>query len=216
VIARCAVADRDALLPPLVRLGSPVRYVPGASTATFSMSYAGDVREMHVEALGDTWLPADIPELPSSVRWVHVAPLARSDFPPETLALLARRRRLSFDGQGLVRSPELGPLQLNADFDPQLLRHVWVLKLSDEEAEVVGDITALGVREVVVTHGSRGATVYAGGRREVVPARPIDADPTGSGDMFTTAYVIARNGGCGPAGAARRATAVVASVLGGR
>jgi sugar/nucleoside kinase (ribokinase family) len=216
VVARCALVDRDELLPPLVGLGSPVRYVPGESTATFTMSYDGDVREMHVDALGDVWLPADVPELPPSVRWAHVAPLARSDFPPETLALLARRRRLSFDGQGLVRAPELGPLQLNADFDPELLRHVWVLKLSDEEAEVIGDIARLGVREVVVTHGSRGATVYAGGRREEVPARPVNADPTGSGDVFTTAYVIARNGGCAPAGAARRATAVVASVLEGR
>jgi hypothetical protein len=32
--------------------------------------------------------------------WVHVGALARSDFPAETLAALARDRRLSFDGQG--------------------------------------------------------------------------------------------------------------------
>ena len=216
VIARCATADHDALVPPLIRLGSPVRYVPGASTATFTMSYRGDVREMHVDAIGDTWLPADVPELPASMRWVHVAPLARSDFPPETLALLARRRRLSFDGQGLVRAPTTGPLRLDADFDPALLRNVWVLKLSDEEAEVIGDVAALGVREVVVTHGSRGTTLYAGGVREEIPARPVDADPTGSGDMFTTAYVIARNSGFGPSGAARRATAVVSSILAGK
>jgi sugar/nucleoside kinase (ribokinase family) len=171
---------------------------------------------MHVEAIGDSWRPADVPELPHSVRWVHVTPLARSDFPPETLALVARRRRLSFDGQGLVRAPVTGPLQLDGDFDPELLRHVWVLKLSDEEAEVVGDVAALGVREVVVTHGSRGATLYVGGTREEVPARPVDGDPTGSGDMFTTAYVIARNGGFAPLGAARRATAVVASILAGK
>jgi sugar/nucleoside kinase (ribokinase family) len=216
VVARCAVEDRAELLPPLVRLGTPVRYVPGTSTATFAMSYDGDVRTMRVDAVGDTWLPRDLPELPSAVRWVHVAPLFRSDFPPETLAALGRRRRLSFDGQGLVRVPAVGPLQLDADFDPELLRHVWVLKLSDDEAEVVGDVGALPVREVVVTHGSRGATVYAGGRREEISARPIDADPTGSGDMFTTVYVIARNGGFGPSGAARRATAVVASLLAGR
>jgi sugar/nucleoside kinase (ribokinase family) len=52
--------------------------------------------------------------------------------------------------------------------------------------------------------------------REEILARPVDADPTGSGDMFTTAYVIARNGGFGPSGAARRATAVVASILAGK
>jgi sugar/nucleoside kinase (ribokinase family) len=109
----------------------------------------------------------------------------------------------------------LGPLQLDSEFDPELLRHVWVLKLADEEAEALGDPGALGVREVVVTHGSRGATLYLRGRIEHVPARPVGGDPTGSGDAFATAYVVARNAGFAPTGAARRATAVVASLLNG-
>lgn len=212
IVARCATADRDALLPPLIALGTPVRFVEGSETATFSFSYDGDRREMRIDALGDAWAPADIPDLPAA-RWVHVAPLARHEFPVETIAALARRRRVSLDGQGLVRVPRVGPLQLDADFDPELLRHLWVLKLSDEEAEVVGDVAALGVREVLLTHGSRGATVVVGGRAEFVPAREIRGDPTGAGDAFTTAYLVARNAGFAPASAARRATAVVASVL---
>jgi sugar/nucleoside kinase (ribokinase family) len=212
VIARCAEIDREALLPPLVRLGTPTRYVPGELTSTFSFSYDGDVRTMSIEALGDVWRPGDIPELPSG-RWVHVAPLARGEFPVETIAALARRRRVSFDGQGLVRVPEVGPLRLDDDFDREILRHIWVLKLAEEEAEVLGDPAALGVREVVVTHGSRGSTVYCGGKSEYVPANPVDTDPTGAGDAFATAYIVGRNAGCGPTGAARRATAVVASML---
>jgi sugar/nucleoside kinase (ribokinase family) len=212
IVARCASDDRDALFPPLVRLGTPARYVPGESTATFSFSYDGDRREMSIDALGDSWAPADLPQLPRA-RWVHVAPLARHEFPAETIAALARRARVSFDGQGLVRVPEVGPLRLDDDFDRDLLRHVWVLKLAEEEAEVVGDVTVLGVREVVVTHGSRGSTVYVGGGSEFVAARRIDSDPTGAGDAFATAYVVARNAGFAPAGAARRATAVVASLL---
>ena len=212
VIARCAEGDRDALLPPLVRLGTPTRYVRGASTNTFSFSYGGDVRTMSIDALGDVWQPADIPELGSS-RWVHVAPLARGEWPVETIAALARRRRVSFDGQGLVRVPEIGPLRLDADFDREILRHIWVLKLADEEAEVLGDPAALGVREVLVTHGSRGSTIYYGGKREDVPARPVGTDPTGAGDAYATAYLVGRNAGFSPTGAARRATAVVASML---
>jgi sugar/nucleoside kinase (ribokinase family) len=212
VILRCAAEDRDALVPPVIRLGTPVRYVHGAATATFSFSYAGDVRTMTIEALGDSWSPSDVPELPSG-RWVHIAPLARHEFPLETIAALAKRRRISLDGQGLVRVPEIGPLRLDDEFDRELLRHVWVLKLADEEAEVLGDPAALGVREVVVTHGSRGSTVYCGGRAEAVPARAFPGDPTGAGDAFATAYVVARNAGFGPAGAARRATAVVASLI---
>jgi sugar/nucleoside kinase (ribokinase family) len=211
IVARCAASDRLALLPSLVRLGTPVRYVPGEQTAAFSFTYDGDRRTMTIEGLGDTWLPADLPDVRG--RWVHVAPLARNEWPAETLAALARRHRVSYDGQGLVRRAEVGPLQLDADYDPEILRHIWVLKLAEEEAEVVGDPTALGVREVLVTHGSRGSTIYCGGTKEYVPARAIPRDPTGAGDAFVTAYIVARNAGFAPVGAARRATAVVASLL---
>jgi sugar/nucleoside kinase (ribokinase family) len=109
--------------------------------------------------------------------------------------------------------PEVGPLRLDPNFDPDVLRHIWVLKLADEEAEVLGDPTALGVREVIVTHGSRGATLYTGGTRTDVTAHRVDTDPTGAGDAFMAAYVVARNAGFTPLGATRRATAVVAAVL---
>ncbi len=214
VVVRCADGDRDELVPPVVRLGTPVRYVPGTSTATFSFSYEGDRRTMRIEALGDAWAPGDLPALPAG-RWAHVAPLARHEFPAATLAALARTRRVSLDGQGLVRVPEVGPLRLDDDFDRDVLRHVWVLKLAEEEAEVVGDPRALGVREVVVTHGARGSTVHVGGRSEFVPAHRIDADPTGAGDAFATAYVVARGAGFAPVGAARRATSLVAALLRG-
>ena len=166
---------------------------------------------MAVEAIGDTWRAADVPELRS--RWVHIAPLSRAEWPVATVRTLAHRYRVSFDGQGLVRAPRTGPLELDDDFDREILRYIWVLKLADEEAEVVGDVHSLGVREVLVTHGSRGSTVYCGGVTEHVPAHPLDRDPTGAGDAFATSYIVGRNAGFGPVGAARRATAVVASLL---
>jgi sugar/nucleoside kinase (ribokinase family) len=214
IVTRCAPDQRDVLLPPLVKLGTPVRWMAGASTATFSFEFNGEERRMQAVELGDEWRPADLTVLPST-RWVHIAPLFRGEFPVETLAALARRCRVSFDAQGLVRAPELGPLRLDADYDPEILRHLWVLKLADEEAEVVGDPTALGVREVLVTHGSRGSTVYYGGTSEYVPARPLDVNATGAGDAFATAYIVGRQAGLRPVGAARRATAVVAAVLTG-
>jgi sugar/nucleoside kinase (ribokinase family) len=211
IVARCATADREQLLPDLVRLGTPVRYVAGESTATFGFTYDGDRRTMWMDAIGDTWHPGDVPEL--RARWIHIAPLSRAEWPAATLKALARRYRVSFDGQGLVRRPDVGALVLDDDFDRELLRYIAVLKLADEEAEVIGDVDALGVREVVVTHGSRGSTVYCGGVAEDVKAHALDRDPTGAGDAFATSYIVGRNAGFGPVGAARRATAVVASLM---
>jgi sugar/nucleoside kinase (ribokinase family) len=211
IVARCSVADREQLLPPLVRLGTPIRYVAGTYTSTFGFTYDGDRRTMWIDQVGDAWHAADVPELRS--RWIHIAPLTRGEWPTATVKALARRHRVSFDGQGLVRRPEVGPLVLDDDFDRELLRYIWVLKLADEEAEVVGDVHSLGVREVLVTHGSRGSTVYCGGQVEDVRAHAVDRDPTGAGDAFATSYIVGRNAVFGPVGAARRATAVVASLL---
>ena len=99
------------------------------------------------------------------------------------------------------------------EYDRAVLTHVQTLKLSEEEAEVLGDPAALPVPEVIVTHGWRGATVYTGGVAERVPAFGIDTDPTGAGDAFSIAYVAARAAGLRPVPAARRATAVVGDML---
>ena len=136
VAAKGADADRRVLLPPLVRLGLPVLWRGGDSTASFSFHYSGNLRSMVVDALGPEWTEADLRGL-ERVDWVHVGSLARSDFPAGTLAALARDRRLSFDGQGLVRPPRTGPLTLDAEYDPEVLRHVSVLKLAEEEARVL-------------------------------------------------------------------------------
>ena len=221
VLAKCAAEDRALLLRPLVALGVPVLWLGGSSTAAFSIRYAGDRREMTVDGIGDPWSPQDVERL-GDVRWVHVGALSQSDFPPETLAALAEgRRRILFDGQGLVRPPRTGPLELHGDYDPEVLRHVDVLKLAEEEAQaLVGEpdeaaLRALGVGEVIVTLGSQGALVYADGRLERVAASPVGSpvDPTGAGDAFAVAYLAARAGGHAPVSSARRAGALVTGLL---
>jgi sugar/nucleoside kinase (ribokinase family) len=229
LVAKSAERDRRALLTPLVCLGLPVFWRPGeaGSTATFSIVYEGDDRRMAVEALGDTWTPQEargwVAQALRGVAWVHVAPLLRTDFPPETLAELARGRRLSLDGQGLVRPGRTGPLVFDTGYDPSVLRAVTVLKLAEDEALALAPgldadaLGSLGVPEVVVTLGSRGALVLAGGVLHHVPARParVFGDPTGAGDAFSAAYLSARAGGHAPVPAAQRAAGLVADLLSG-
>ncbi len=143
---------------------------------------------------------------------------SRSDFPTETIAAIAKRRRVLLDGQGLVRAPKLGPLELDAEYDPEVLRHVWALKLSEEEAVVLGDPKELPVREVLLTHGSRGVTLIAGGREtEIRDARRLRRRTRPApGDAFSVAYAVARSSGTPPVGAAQQAAALVAALLGSR
>ena len=218
VAAKAADRDRRLLLPPLVRFGLPVLWRGGDATAAFSFSYDGDRRSMVVDALGPAWSPDDLRGL-ERADWVHVGALARSDFPAATLAGLARGRHLGLDGQGLARPDRTGPLALDADYDPAVLRHVSVLKLAEEEAfALLGGtdedaLRSLGVPEVVVTLGSRGSLVLAGGRLAPVPVRPVERDPTGAGDAFLAAYLASRASGYAPVPSARRASAIVAALL---
>ncbi len=223
---KVGAGEEDELMPSLRALGFPVAWRRDTATSTFAISYHGDDRVMTVEAVGDPWRPDDVEgwvaEALGDVEWVHLAPLFRPDFPADTLAALERGRRLSFDGQGLVRERALGRLVLDDDFDPKVLGHVSVLKLSEEEARIVlPDVSAaavarLDVPEVIVTLGSRGSIVFAEGRREHVPTHPLDIpNPTGAGDSYAAGYLAARADGATPWDAARRATEVALAIISG-
>ncbi len=221
VVAKCGEPERQSYLLRLAALGLPVSLVAAGETTSFAFRYHADGnREMRVEALGEPWSEGDEPDRAlRRVEWVHVAPMLRGDFPPEALERIARRRRVLLDGHGLVRVRKVGPLAVDADFDPALLRHVSILKLSEEEAQtIVGggeleELRELGVPEVVVTFGAGGSLVLTRDAAVRVTARPVRGDPTGAGDAFSVAYLSARAGGHRPISAARRASALVTALL---
>ena len=222
IVTRFRDADAGLFRPALEALGAPVTVLPAAATSGFSLDYNGEERAMGVTALGERWQPEDARALAPDVRWVHVAPLLRSDFPVETLAALARGRRLSLDGQGLVRVPALGRLGEDSAYDPAILEHVTALKLSEEEARIVAggpfDAAAaarLGVAEVLLTLGSHGAVVFAGRQETFVPAAwpVLGVQTTGAGDAFMVGYAVARVDGHAPVAAARAASRLAAEML---
>ena len=228
MLTKCAKEDRRTLLTPLVCLGLPVLWRESASTAAFGMDYDGEERSMTMDGLGPEWTPEEMRDWVGrgldGAGWVQVAALRRGEFSAPALAELARGRRVLLDGQGLVRRPDVGRLTQDADFDAAVLEHVSVLKLSEPEAELLAGgleqeaLRGLGVAEVVVTLGSRGALVLDRTGLERVPGRAVEpaGDPTGAGDAFGAAYLASRADGNGPAGAARRAAGLVADLLAGR
>ena len=215
VFAKCGERELGAQL---ATQGLPFSLTTGGETTAFSFSYdAAGVRTMEVDAIGEPWSVSELPQaLLRRVQWLQVAPLLHGDFDADAFEWLARDRRILFDGQGLVRTREVGPLKLDGSLDRDVLRHVWMLKLAVEEAEALGDLRELGVPEVLVTYGAAGATVITPDESTEVPARVVDADPTGAGDAFAASYLASRAAGHRPVAAAHRAPAIVSALLGGR
>jgi sugar/nucleoside kinase (ribokinase family) len=217
-------AAREEEVRELQVVGLPVVHSKASRTIEFGIENDGDHRRLVIEEPGDPFTPADVRGWLGSALaghdWVHAGALTRADFPAETLAALRRGRRLSLDGQGLVRSAGKGEVVLDAGHDPEVLRHVDLLKLSEEETEALGietderSLASLGVKEIVVTLGKDGVIVYADGRRELIPTRPLEgADPTGAGDTFIVAYLSYRRGGHSAPSAARSANDAVRALL---
>lgn len=219
-------AERDhGLFDNLVdRLGPMLRILPSDRTSSFRLDYTDvDHRRMFVDAVGPVWRAAEVDAADPDTTWLHLAPLLRTDFPAETLALLhARGHRIVYDGQGLVRADRVGPMVVDRHFSPELLRHISVLKLAEDEAVIVADgpfdasaAARLGVPEVLVTYGSEGCDIYADGTVVRVPAawRVEGVQTTGAGDMFTACYTAHRAAGADTRGAVELASELVAREL---
>jgi sugar/nucleoside kinase (ribokinase family) len=229
-VINAACADQDlARFCALETTGGSVsfHFKPAATTTRFDLNYSGefgDTRSMVLHTIGHTWSPEDIDGLEIESEWVHLAPLVRSDFPVATVARLAARgHRVGYDGQGLVRVPQIGELTVDARYDPELLRHLTVLKLSEDETSVVASEhereralrTLSEIPELLLTHGSRGAEIRAGGTLSHVEPDQVVADvqTTGAGDVFMIAYLIGRARDLVPTAAATVGAKVAAAML---
>ena len=224
IVALAADEDHALFEPLLDRFGSLIRILPAECTSAFRLDYEDvDHRRMSVEAIGPVWSAAEVEAADPETTWIHLAPLLRTDFPAETLALLAQRgHQVAYDGQGLVRADRLGPLVVDRHYPPELLAHLSILKLAEDEAVIVADgpfdestAARLGVPEILVTYGSEGCDIYTGDARVRVPAawRVDGVQTTGAGDMFTTCYVANRAAGAAPSVAAEKASELVAGEL---
>jgi sugar/nucleoside kinase (ribokinase family) len=228
-VINAACADEDlAMFRALEADGSvSFRFKRAAATTRFDLNYSGefsDTRSMVLHSLGHAWSEADIDRLEIDSEWVHLAPLLRSDFSVAAVARLsARGHRVAYDGQGLVRVPQIGELTLDARYDPELLPHLTALKLSEDETAVVASVHGLEralerlshIPELLLTHGSRGAEVRSGGTlRHVAPDHVVaDVQTTGAGDVFMIAYLIGRARDLAPTAAAALGAGVAATML---
>jgi sugar/nucleoside kinase (ribokinase family) len=223
IITRCT---EEELIAPIRDLGLPVAWHRTTRAATFALRYESGERQVSIVSLSEPWSLDDARRLEHGaldrIGLVHLGALWRGEFPAEVAAELRAGRRLSLDGQCLVRPGRVGVVARAGKLDPALLAHVDVLHLAGDEALALGlsldsaSLARLGVSEVIVTLGEKGCALFVDGELLRVDATPVpDADPTGAGDGFMAVYLAARCRGLAPPVAAELATHAMHDLLAG-
>lgn len=189
---------------------SGLRTDPAANTGCAFVAYAPDGSREFVFLLHDSAASrlsvADLGELPEQATWLHIsgATLALN----HTMALVAERavERVVAAGARVSLDPNLRPEALTPEIKARIRRlavSADVLLPSEGELEALG-LPAQAAPIVCTTLGARGVDVAVDGRHELVPAVPAhERDPTGAGDTFAAAFVVATLGGAEPIQAAR-------------
>lgn len=198
------------------------RVLASPRTTTFENHYdATGMRTQRVHSAAPPILPADLPEAWREPDLLLLAPVL-GELEPAPFVALARARATGLCVQGLVRELRPGGAVVPRRLEPDArsLAGIALAVLGQDEAAGepgLPEALASVVRVVAFTHGAGGADVLAGGRTwhiGIHPAREID--PTGAGDVFAAAMLLALSRGAPPPAAARLGAAAASIVVEGR
>lgn len=197
--------DEQRFVDDLRSTGIQVVATDSAHTVHFENKYGerSDHRTQRVLAQAD---PFGLPEAAMvQAQLVHLGPLLQDDMDADLILSLSQWTRLSLDLQGFLRRVE--NQQVVPAHWPQMTRilpHIEFLKLNEMESEqltgqtdvavAAEQIASMGVREVIITLGSKGAVIWQDGQLFTIPAyTPLqEADATGCGDTFMAGYLHQR------------------------
>ncbi|QSQ11255.1 PfkB family carbohydrate kinase [Myxococcus landrumensis] len=178
-----AYADR-VRYPPLI--------IPGTRTTRFIAEFTSLERVLRVGARAAAIRPEDI----IFDARVALACGVMAEVLPETLIRMSQHAgQVLADAQCLLRTVDAQGLVRNqlledTPFAP-LLRHLSVLKASEDEARSL-DVAAVRAKTcLVITRGREGCTVLTARETLQVPAWPMEeVDPTGAGDCFLAGFTL--------------------------
>jgi sugar/nucleoside kinase (ribokinase family) len=168
---------------------------PCTASTTFQNLYLNGHRRQHIGFHADVLGAKDVPADWQSSPIVHLGPVDQEVddqiiecFPDSLIGLTPQGWMRSWDTDGIVHPAVWQPRDA-------LLERANAVILSRED--VGGDVAlvrryASKTRTLVLTAGWKGATVYSGGHERSFPAPTVrEIDPTGAGDIFATAFLIA-------------------------
>lgn len=219
-----ALADSEMQsVEDLRSIGIDVKALPSEHTVYFENIYDDDQdhRTQRVLAKADPFSIADLKDTEATI--FHLGPLLADDISTDLIKELFSRANVSVDAQGFLR--EVIDQDVHAiDWADkrEALQYIDILKVNDHELAVLAGVAEiregaqiladLGVKEVVVTLGSKGSIILGDGVFYEVPAyKPTQVtDATGCGDTYMAGYLYRRIKGDDVPSSGRFASAMAA------
>jgi sugar/nucleoside kinase (ribokinase family) len=182
-----------------------VNAIYGSNTVYFENIYPAnmDHRVQKVSQTADAFRVEQINNIDASI--FHLGPLLAGDIPLDVLKALSLKGRVSLDVQGYLRQVENQDVfAIDWKDKKEGLRYVDILKANEFEMEVLTGsddvresarmLSDWGVKEVVITLGSRGSVIYTENIFYDIPAFVPGAivDTTGCGDTYMAGYLYQR------------------------
>lgn len=190
--------------------GIEVKVQPSTHTVYFENIYADnqDHRTQNVLEKADPFAIQTLQAI--NARIYHLGPLLADDISTALIKALAQKGRVSLDAQGYLRKVENKKVYpVDWPDKTEALLYVDILKADEAEMEVLTGhrdvnkgakiLADWGVKEVVITNGSMGSTIYSKGVFYDIPAYkpPNIVDATGCGDTYMAGYLYQRIKGAG-------------------
>ncbi len=187
-----------------------VEVLPSAHTVYFENIYSHnlDNRTQRVLQTADSFTVEQLENTDAKIY--HLGPLLADDMPLDLIRYLSEKGKVSLDVQGYLRKVEdTHVLAIDWADKKEALQYVSILKANESEMEVLtgsADIRKSarilhqwGVKEVVITLGSKGAVIFDGTEfYEIRAYRPkAEIDATGCGDTYMAGYLYERIKGKG-------------------
>lgn len=197
--------DSVAEIERLSAAGIDVDNLHSQHTVFFENIYGDNPNDRHqrVLATADAFTAAELENVDATI--FHLGTLLSDDISMDAIALLAQKGQVSIDVQGYLRQlmgSQVTPI--NLDRNVSLLEMASIIKLNQEEMQMITgtadpykagpQLAAHGAHTVVMTLGSYGSIIYAGGDFYEVPAYSPHriVDVTGCGDTYMAGYLYGR------------------------
>ena len=167
----------------------------GQGTTTFRNMYGAAGRTQY---LLDRAKNLDVSRIPDSFQMakiVHLAPVAREirleagrKFPHSALAYSLQGWLRGWDDTGLVHPDPLPDLDNEHQLDGTAFLSIEDLGFDRSGLDPILNIFP----DLVLTTGKQGAELYSNDQVQLIPTEPVlEVDPTGAGDIFAAAFIIA-------------------------